>query len=137
MAAIDTAAAPPVATVRANAVSIPPNPRPESAMDENLVPVTLFVCITYAIKLLIDARVRILLLRSSPSDDQVGNLIKLEEERSRQSSLRTGTTLLTVALGFGLIEVFGIREITPGAIALLAGATGLGNFAFYFLARRF
>lgn len=106
-------------------------------MDHNLVPIVLFVCITYAIRHLIDARVRTLLLRSSPSDLQVENLIKLEEQRSKQSSLRTGVTLLTLALGFGLIELCNIRDITPGAIALLAGATGLGNFAFYFLSKRF
>jgi hypothetical protein len=102
-----------------------------------LVPVTLFLCITYAVKLLIDARVRVLLLRSSPSNDDVGNLLKLEEQRGRQASLRTGITLVTVAAGFALIELFNIRDITPGAIAMLAAATGLGNLAFYFLARRF
>ncbi|HJT96877.1 MAG TPA: hypothetical protein VJ696_01040 [Rhodanobacteraceae bacterium] len=104
---------------------------------ENLIPITLFVCITYAVKLLIDARLRAMLLRQSPSDDDVGNLLKIEEQRSRQASLRTGITLVTIALGFGLIEILSIREITPGAIAVLAGATGLGNLAFYFLARRF
>lgn len=102
-----------------------------------LVPVTLFVCITYAVKLLIDARVRVLLLRSAPSEDDVGNLLRVEEQRTRQASLRTGVTLLTIAVGFGLIELFGIRDLTPGAIAVLAGATGLGNLAFYFVARRF
>lgn len=103
---------------------------------QTLVPVTLFLCITYAVKLLIDARVRVLLLRSAPSDMEIGNLLRLEEQRTRQASLRTGITLVTIALGFGLIELFSIREITPGAIAMLAAATGLGNLAFYFVARR-
>lgn len=106
-------------------------------MDQQIfVPVTLFVCITYAVKLLIDARVRVLLLRSAPSELEIGNLLRLEEQRTRQASLRTGVTLVTIALGFGLIEIFGMRDITPGVIAVLAGATGLGNLAFYFLARR-
>ena len=107
-------------------------------MDHQIfVPVTLFVCITYAVKLLIDARVRVLLLRSAPSELEIGNLLRLEEQRTRQASLRAGITLVTLAFGFALIELFNIRDITPGTIAVLAGATGIGNLAFYFLSRRF
>jgi hypothetical protein len=43
---------------------------------------------------------------------------------------------VAVALGFGLIDLLGINEVTPGAIALLLGATGLGNLAYYLLERR-
>ena len=107
-------------------------------MDHQIfVPVTLFVCITYAIKLLIDARVRMLMLRAAPSELDIGNLLRIEEQRHRQASLRTGVTLVTISAGFALVELFGIREITPGAVALLAFATGVGNLVFYFLSRRF
>ena len=44
--------------------------------------------------------------------------------------------LLSVALGFGLIQWYGWREVTPGLIAVLAGATGLGNLVLYVISRR-
>ena len=43
---------------------------------------------------------------------------------------------LVVGLGFGLIEWFGWRDVTPGAVAVLAGATGLGNLVFFAISRR-
>lgn len=43
--------------------------------------------------------------------------------------------LLSVALGFGLIQWYGWRQVTPGLIAVLAGATGLGNLAFFAISR--
>ena len=46
-----------------------------------------------------------------------------------------GIVLTSLAVGFGLIEWFGWDEITPGAIAVLLGATGVGNLAFYTIAR--
>ena len=79
---------------------------------ELLIPISLFIAIAYTIKAVVDARVR-------------------------HGSLRWGITLVAVALGFGLVEAFGWTEITPGVIAVLVGATGLGNLAFYSLSRKF
>ena len=56
--------------------------------------------------------------------------------RQKHSSLRWGVTLIAIAVGFGLIEAGGWQEVTPGVIAVLAGATGVGNLAYYFLSRR-
>lgn len=52
------------------------------------------------------------------------------------ASLRWGIVLLSVALGFGLIQWYGWREVTPGLIAVLAGATGLGHLVFYAISCR-
>ena len=41
-----------------------------------------------------------------------------------------------VGPGFGVVALVGWNEVTPGAIAVLLGATGLGNFAFYLLERK-
>jgi hypothetical protein len=41
-----------------------------------------------------------------------------------------------MAVGFSLIEAFGWNQVTPGVIAVLLAATGVGNLVSYALARR-
>ncbi len=102
----------------------------------DLIPITLFVCIAYAIKVVVDAMVRRHMVNAGGSEELVNSLLRDEEQRRRHSSLRWGIVLLSVALGFGLIQWFGWQDITPGLIAVLAGATGLGNLAFFGISRR-
>ena len=59
-----------------------------------------------------------------------------EAERARTGSLRWGIVMVALALGFGLVEAGGWTEMGPGVIGILLGATGLGNLAFYAMARR-
>ena len=103
---------------------------------EALIPISLFVCIAYAIKVVVDARVRQRMVAAGGSADLVDSVLRDEELRRRHSSLRWGIVLLSVALGFGLIQWFGWQEVTPGMIAVLAGATGLGNLVFFAVSRR-
>jgi hypothetical protein len=106
-------------------------------MDFNtLIPISLFVCIAYAIKVCVDAAVRRHMVNAGGSGELVNSLLRDEELRRRHSSLRWGIVLLSVALGFGLIQWFGWEEVTPGLIAVLAGATGLGNLVFFAISRR-
>ncbi|UXI66508.1 hypothetical protein [Tahibacter amnicola] len=101
-----------------------------------LIPIFMFGCITYVVKLLIDARMRYLLLRMAAAEDVVRGIVASEQVQRRHASLRTGITLGMVALGFALIESFGWRDVTPGVIAVLAGALSAGNLIYYHLARR-
>ncbi len=101
-----------------------------------MIPIVLFICITYAIKVVVDARVRSHMIGAGGSEELVNSIMRDEEQRRRHSSLRWGIVLLSVALGFGLIQWFGWHDVTPGMIAVLAGATGLGNLAFFAIARR-
>ncbi len=101
-----------------------------------LIPISLFVCITYAIKVVVDAMVRRRMVDAGGSEELVTSLLRDEELRRRHSSLRWGVVLLAIAVGFGLIQAFGWDEVTPGVIAVLAGATGLGNLVFFALSRR-
>jgi hypothetical protein len=103
---------------------------------EILIPITLFVAIAYVIKVIVDARTRRALIGANGSEELVRSIMAGEDLRQKHSSLRWGVTLLAIAVGFGLIEAGGWQEITPGVIAVLAGATGLGNLAYYFLSRR-
>jgi CHASE2 domain-containing sensor protein len=100
-----------------------------------LIPITLFLCVTYAIKALLDARTRAKLIAANGSEEMIRTLVQNEEQQHRHTSLRWGIVLTSLAVGFGLIEYFGWDDVTPGAIALLLGATGIGNLAFYSIAR--
>ena len=41
-----------------------------------------------------------------------------------------------LALGFGIVEAAGWQDVTPGVIAVLVGAVGLGNLASFAAARK-
>jgi hypothetical protein len=101
-----------------------------------LIPISLFVCITYAIKVVVDAMVRRQMVNTGGSEALVDALLRDEQQRRRHGSLRWGIVLLSIAAGFGLIQWFGWHEVTPGMIAVLAGVTGLGNLVFYLISRR-
>lgn len=101
-----------------------------------LVPISVFVCIAYSIKVCVDAMVRRRMVDAGGSADLVDSLLREERQRRRHSSLRWGIVLLSVALGFGVIQWIGWTEVTPGLVAVLAGATGLGNLVFFAISRR-
>jgi hypothetical protein len=102
----------------------------------DFIPISLFICIAYSIKVCVDAMVRRHMVNAGGSEELVNSVLRDEQQRRRHSSLRWGIVLLSVGLGFGLIQWFGWQEITPGLIAVLAGATGLGNLAFFAISRR-
>jgi len=101
-----------------------------------LVPISVFVCIAYSIRVCVDASVRRRMVDAGGSADLVDSVLSDESQRRRLSSLRWGIVLVSVALGFGLIQWFGWNEVTPGLVAVLAGATGLGNLVYFFISRR-
>ncbi len=103
---------------------------------EFLIPIVLFVCIFLSIKAVIDARARRQMVQSHGSEEMLRTLLEGEEVRRRQSSLRWGVILVALAVGFGLLEAFDWQDASPGLFAVLLGATGLGNLAAYYLARK-
>ena len=102
----------------------------------DLIPISLFICIAYSIKVCVDAMVRRHMVNAGGSEELVNSVLRDENLRRRHSSLRWGIVLLSVALGFGLIQGFGWQEVTPGLVAVLAGATGLGNLVFFAVSRK-
>ena len=101
-----------------------------------LIPITLFVCIVWAIKIVVDARVRRQMLNSDGSQELVRSMIESDELRRRHESLRRGIVLVALAIGFAAISGSGFDELTPMTLAILLGATGLGNLAYYAIARK-
>ncbi len=103
---------------------------------EMFVPISLFLAIAYSIKAVVDARVRKQLVSSNGSPELVRNILEGDEIKRRLSSLRWGITMVALAIGFGIVEGAGWTDITPGVIAVLVGAVGLGNLGFYALSRK-
>ncbi|MBP3984106.1 hypothetical protein J5837_06655 [Pseudoxanthomonas helianthi] len=102
-----------------------------------LVPIALFACIAYSIKAVVDARVRKQLVASNGAPELVASILAGDEANRRLSSLRWGITLVALALGFGIVEAAGWQDITPGVIAVLVGAVGIGNLASFAASRKF
>ncbi|RZA21964.1 MAG: hypothetical protein EOP93_01670 [Lysobacteraceae bacterium] len=101
-----------------------------------LVPIALFAAIAYSIKAVVDARVRKQLVSSNGSPELVANILHGDETNRRLSSLRWGITMVALALGFGIVEAAGWSDITPGVIAVLIGAIGIGNLVSYAASRK-
>lgn len=105
-------------------------------IDGNLIPIVLFLCITYAIKVVVDARFRHKMVGVGGSEELIRSILQGEEVRRRHASLRWGIILLTLAGGFAIIQQADWHELTPGMIAVLAAATGLGNLVYFAVARK-
>jgi Ca2+/H+ antiporter len=102
---------------------------------ELLIPIILFLCITYVIKLVLDTRTRTKLIAANGSEEMIRSLVQNEEQQRRHASVRWGVVLVCLAIGFALIQYFGWDEVTPGAIAVLLGATGVGNLVSFYVSR--
>ena len=103
---------------------------------EFLIPITFFFSVAYAIKAVVDARVRRQLVQSNVSQELVRSIVESEELRRRHGSLRWGVVLAALGIGFALIEMLGWQQVTPGGIGLLLICTGLGNLVYWVLTRR-
>lgn len=103
---------------------------------EFLIPIVLFVSIAWTIKAVLDARVRRQMVESNGSEELVRSILEGEETRRRHGSLRWGIVLLALGIGFAAVDLQGVQEVTPGVIAALLVATGLGNLAYFLAARR-
>ena len=102
----------------------------------DLVPIALFISIACTIKAVVDSRVRRKMVETNGSQDLVRAMLEGDEVRRRHGSLRWGVTLTALAIGFGLVQAAGWNELNSGVIAVLVGATGLGNLAYYLLSRK-
>ena len=96
----------------------------------------LFAAIFFSIKAVVEARSRTKIVQSSPQEGLVQSILKGEEHRRRQSALRWGLVLVFLAAGFGIVSAMDWHEPSPAVIAVLLGATGLGNIVSYLVCRK-
>jgi hypothetical protein len=110
-------------------------------MEGILIPLAFFGCltfgITYAIRLLVNARVRIKMLQACDSKELIETIVQGEDHLGRMSALRWGLVLALEGLGFGIIQYAGWTTITAGAVAVLLAAFGVGSLAYFVVAQRF
>jgi hypothetical protein len=102
-----------------------------------LLPITLILGVVHTIKVVIEARNRRqLLLAAEGSVELATALLRDQERQSRLASLRWGIVLVALALGLGCVHWLGWQQVTPGLVAVLAGATGMGNLVFFAISRK-
>lgn len=104
-------------------------------MQHVLVPIALFACVTYLFKAVLDAVMRLRMLREPGTEDLLRVIVKEEQAQRRLSSLRWGLLLLALAGGFAITRVMGWVELSSGALAILLACTGLGNLLYYAVTR--
>lgn len=105
-------------------------------MPEILVPITLFLSIVFALKIVVDARFRSKLLQTGGAEELLRSMARDEDVRRRHGALRWGIVMVLLAIGFAIIEAAGWRDVTAGTVAVLLGAVGLGNLAYYVISRK-
>lgn len=100
-----------------------------------IVPLALFLCVTYAFKAALDAIMRERLLKEHASEETIELIFAGERAQRRLAALRWGILLVFVAAGFGIVQWIGWQDINAGVVAVLVGATGLGHLLYYALTR--
>jgi len=104
--------------------------------DRVLVPIALFVCALIAFKALLETVIRLRLMHLGQSETTLRALLDADSFQRRAGALRTGIALVSVACGAALIEAFGWRDVTPGAVAAVVLPMGIGELIFFFLSQR-
>lgn len=109
-------------------------------MDQEFVAIALFLCVTYSftylVKALLQSKMRALLVRAGNDEQILRTLMTTEARHRRAEALRWGLGLVSVAIGFAFIHVTGLRDLTPGAIAILSASLGVGQLSYYWLSAR-
>jgi hypothetical protein len=104
---------------------------------EFLIPIVLFVCITLAIKFIVDARLRRRFAETNASEELIKGMLQADETSRRLSALKWGLVLTLQGLAFGLIQGLHLEDATAGVIGLVMGAAGVGLLSYHAIARRF
>lgn len=101
-----------------------------------LVPITAFICVVMAIKVVVESRLRSRLAENNASEDLVKSMLVADEQARRLSALKWGLVLTLVGLAFGLISGLHLESDDPGTWGLLIGAAGIGMLAYHGIANR-
>lgn len=106
------------------------------APDPGASPIALFVCATIGLKALLDAVIRLRLMHLGQSETSLRALLDADRTQRRSGALRSGIALVALACGAAVIEAFGWRDVTPGAVAAVVLPMGIGELIFFFVSQR-
>ena len=101
-----------------------------------LVPITAFICIVMAIKIIVETRLRARLAETNASEDLIKSMLVADEQSRRLSALKWGLVLTLIGLAFGLISAMHLDSQDPGTWGLLIGAAGVGMLVYHAIANR-
>ena len=102
-----------------------------------MIPISLFVCIVLAIKVVVDARWRKRLVETNPSEELMKSVMLADEASRRLSALKWGLVLTLLGLAFGIIDGANLSSDSPGAWGILFAAAGVGLLAYHGIANKF
>jgi hypothetical protein len=101
-----------------------------------LVPITAFICIVMAIKIIVETRLRARLAETNASEELIKSMLVADEQSRRLSALKWGLVLTLIGLAFGLISAMKLDSQDPGTWGLLIAAAGVGMLAYHGIANR-
>ena len=101
-----------------------------------LVPITAFICIVMAIKIIVETRLRARLAETNASEDLIKSMLVADEQSRRLSALKWGLVLTLIGLAFGLISAMKLDSQDPGTWGLLIAAAGVDMLAYHGIANR-
>jgi hypothetical protein len=100
-----------------------------------IVPIALFVCITYAFWVVVQALLRYRMMREPGTEEILQSILAAERADRRLSSLRWGLLCLALSIGFVVLDRIDVDGLSPLAFAVLLGATGLSQLLYFALTR--
>jgi len=101
-----------------------------------LIPITLFVCIVMAIKIVVDSRLRRRLAETNPSEELMKQMMAADEVARRLSALKWGLVLTLLGVAFGIIDGVNLGSDDPGTWGILLAAAGIGMLAYHAIANK-
>lgn len=100
-----------------------------------LVPIALFICITYAFRIVVQALLHYRMTREPGTEEILQSILTGERADRRLSSLRWGLLAVALSLGFFILNQIDVDGLSPMAFAVLLGATGLSQLLYFVLTR--
>ena len=101
-----------------------------------LIPITLFVCIVMAIKIVVDSRLRRRLAETNPSEELMKQMMAADEVARRLSALKWGLVLTLLGVAFGIIDGVNLGSDDAGTWGILLAAAGIGMLAYHAIANK-
>lgn len=98
------------------------------------IPITLFICIVAAIKIIIDGRMRRRLVETNGSEDLVKAMLLADEQNRRFGALKWGMVLTLVGGAFFAQQLLKLGSQDPATYGLLFVASGFGLLGYHFMA---
>jgi len=101
-----------------------------------LIPISLFVCIVMAIKIVVESRFKRRLAETNTSEDLIRAMLAADEQSRRVAALKWGIVLTLVGVAFGVIDLLNLSPDAPATWGLLITAAGVGMLGFHAISIR-